>query len=177
MNKNYILGVLVGLFVAATAQTAFAAAANINTISPVSGTAIEVGVPQTIRWTSSDYPAGVGVNINLLRQVSSDPSNFEFVKTIKKDTPNDGEEVWTPAVGDNGNNLVIQVSCSSSFVFTDGCSSSNGSAHLSVVDKAIRQSYTASIISSINETFSKISIYLVLVLLIYLVFFKKKALD
>ena len=174
MNKNYILSVFIGLAAMATAHSAFAKTANISTISPASGTAIQVGVSQTIRWTSSNYPTGVGVNINLLRQVSTNPSKFEFVKTIKKDTPNDGEEVWTPAVGDNGNNLVIQVSCSSSFVFTDGCSSSNGSAHLSVVDKAIRQSYTASIISSINETFGKISIYIVLVLLIYLVFFKKK---
>lgn len=174
MNKNYILSVFIGLFAVAAAQTAFAKTANISTISPLSGVSIEVGVPQTIRWTSSDYPANAGVNINLLRQVSTHPSKFEFVKTIKKDTPNDGQEVWTPAIGDNGSNLVIQVSCSSSFVFTDGCSSSNGSAHLSVVDKAIRQSYAASTISSINETFSKISIYLVLVLLIYLVFFKKK---
>ena len=177
MSKNYILSSIIGLFAIATAQTAFAATANLNTISPTSGTAIQVGVPQTIRWTSSNYPAGVGVNINLLRQVSTNPSRFEFVKTIKKDAANDGQEVWTPVVGDNGNNLVIQVSCSSSFVFVDGCKSSNGAAHLSVVDKAISQSYTASIISSINETFSKISIYLVLVLLIYLVFFKKKALD
>lgn len=174
MNKNYILGVFIGLFSIATAQTAFAATAAISTISPSSGVSIEVGIPQTIRWTSSDYPEGLGVNINLLRQISSNPSKFEFVKTIKKDTPNDGEEVWTPADGDNGNDFVIQVSCSQSFVFADGCSSSNGAAHLSVVDKAKSQSYTASIISSLNETFNKISIYLALLLLIYLVFFKKK---
>ena len=148
---------LIGLFVMATAQTAFAATASINTISPASGTAIQAGVPQTIRWTSSDYPAGVGVNINLLRQVSTDPSKFEFVKTIKKDTPNDGEEVWTPSASDTGNNLVIQVSCSSSFVFPEGCSSGGGVAQLSVVDKAIRQSATASIISAISEVLNKIS--------------------
>jgi hypothetical protein len=160
MNKNYILSAFIGLVVVAMAQTAFAKTANISTISPLSGVSIEVGVPQTIRWTSSDYPSKAGVNINLLRQVSSNPNKFEFVKTIKKDTPNDGQEVWTPAVGDNGNNLVIQVSCSSSFVFPDGCSSSNGVAHLSVINKATRQSATASIISSIGETLNNISSYL-----------------
>ena len=160
MNKNYILSMLISLFVMATTQTAFAATASITTISPASGTAIQAGVPQTIRWTSSDYPAGAGVNINILRQVSTDPSKFEFVKAIKKETPNDGEEVWTPSASDVGNNLVIQVSCSSSFVFPEGCSSSNGSAQLSVVDKAIRQSYTASIISSINEILNKMAAYL-----------------
>lgn len=160
MNKNYILGVFVGLIVVAMAQPAFAKTANLSIISPLSGVSIEAGVSQTIRWTSSDYPAGVGVNINLLRQVSTNPSKFEFVKTIKKDTPNDGQEVWTPSAGDKGTNLVIQVSCSQSFVFADGCSSNNGAAQLSVVDKAIRQSATASILSAISETLNKISIYL-----------------
>lgn len=174
MNKNYILSVFIGLFAVAAAQTAFAKTANIITTSPLSGTSIEVGVPQTIRWVSSDYPAGLGVNINLLRQVSNNPNRFEFVKTIKKDTPNDGQEVWTPAVGDNGNNLVIQASCSQSFVFPDGCTSSNGVAHLSLIDKANNQSYTASIISSLNENLNKVSIYLVALLLVYLVVFKKK---
>ena len=160
MNKNYILSVFIGLFVFAVAQSALAKTANVRVISPASGTAIQAGVSQTIRWTSSDYPAGVGVNINLLRQVSNNPSKFEFVKAIKKETPNDGQEVWTPVVGDNGNNLVIQVSCSSSFVFPEGCSSSNGSTQLSVVDKAIRQTATASILSSMNEILNKMAAYL-----------------
>ena len=156
MNKNYILSAFVGLFVITIAQPVSAKTANISIISPASGTAIQVGVPQTIRWTSSDYPAGAGVDINLLRQVSINPSKFEFAKTIKKDTPNDGQEVWTPSTSDKGSNLVIQVSCSSSFVFPDGCLSSNGIAQLSVVDKAKRQSYTASIFSAIGGTFKKI---------------------
>lgn len=160
MNKNYILSVFIGLVVMATAQLALAKTANVSVISPASGTAIQTGISQTIRWTSSNYPAGVGVNINLLRQVSSNPSKFEFVKTIKKDTPNDGEEVWTPSASDVGNNLVIQVSCSSSSVFADGCSSSNGNAQLSVVDKAKSQSATASIFSSMNEILNKMATYL-----------------
>lgn len=157
MNKNYILSAIFGLLALATAQTAFAKMANVNITSPLSGVSIEVGVPQTIKWTSSNYPTGAGVNINLLRQVSTNPNKFEFVKTIKKDTQNDGEEVWIPAVGDNGNNLVIQVSCSQSFVFTEGCSSGNGSGHLAVIDKMDRQSYTASAISGINNIIKTIS--------------------
>lgn len=160
MNKNYILSVFIGLAFVATTQSAFAKSANISTISPTSGTAIQAEIPQAIRWISSDYPVEAGVDINLLRQVSSNPSKFEFVKTIKKDTPNDGQEVWTPSAGDTGNNLVIQVSCSSSYVFPEGCSSGGGIVRLSVVDKAKRQSYTASIVSSINETLNSISAFL-----------------
>lgn len=157
MNKNYIFNAFIGLVVMATAQPVLAKTANITTISPASGTLIQTGVPQTIRWTSSDYPIGTGVNINLLRQFSSNPDKFEFVKTIRKDTPNDSQEIWIPSVSDAGNNLVVQVSCSLSYVFPEGCLSSNGNAQLSVVNKAIDQSYTASILSSISETLNKIS--------------------
>ena len=157
MNKNYILSVFVGLVVLATAQTTFAKTATISAISPNSGDTMQVGVAQTIRWTSSNYPAGKGVNINLLRQISGNPNRFELVKTIKKDTPNGGNEVWTPSAGDTGNNLVIQVSCSSSVVFPDGCSSGGGNAQLSVIDKVKNQSATASILSSISEVLNKIS--------------------
>lgn len=160
MNKKYILGAIFGLFALATAQTAFAKTASVSITSPLSGASIEVGVPQIIRWTSSDYPAGAGVNINLLRQISTSPNKFEFVKTIKKDAKNDGEEIWIPVVGDNGSNFVIQVSCSQSFVFPEGCSSGNGSNHIVVIDKMNRQSYTASAISGINDIIKKISDFL-----------------
>lgn len=160
MNKNYIFSVILGLFIMAIAQSAFAKTASVGITYPLSGSSIEVGVPQAIRWTPSSYPAGVGVNINLLRQVSTNPNKFEFVKTIKKDAKNDGEEIWIPAIGDNGSNLVIQISCSQSFVFSEGCSSSNIINHISVVDKDNRQSYTASAISAINDIFRKISDFL-----------------
>ncbi|MBM2818100.1 MAG: hypothetical protein HW401_690 [Parcubacteria group bacterium] len=160
MNKNYILSAVVVLLIMAAAQTAFAKTASLSITSPLGGVSVEVGVPQTIKWTSSDYPAGAGVSINLLRQVSAKPNKFEFVKTIKKDAKNDGEEIWIPAIGDNGNNFVIQVSCSQSFVFPEGCSSANVSGHLAITDKVNRQSYTASAISSINEIIKKISDFL-----------------
>lgn len=161
MNKNYIFGAIFGLLaVVLGSQTAFAKTANINITSPLNGVSIEVGVPQTIKWTSSDYPTGAGVNINLLRQVSINPNKFEFVKTIKTDTKNDGEEIWIPVIGDNGNNFVIQVSCSRSFVFPEGCASGSGSKNIAVIDKISRQSYTASSISGLNEMIKKISDFL-----------------
>ena len=160
MNKNYILGFVFVLLTIVTTKTVFAKTANVSITYPPSGVSLEVGVPQTIKWASSDYPVKAGVNINLLRQVSSNPNRFDFVKIIKKDAKNDGEEIWIPAIGDSGNNLVIQVSCSQSFVFPEGCSSANVSDHLAVVDKINRQSYTASAISSINEIIKKISDFL-----------------
>src|SRR3989344_8445863 len=147
MNKNYILSFVFVLLAIVTTRTSFAKTANVSLTYPLSGVSLGVGVPQTIKWTSSDYPAGAGVNINLLRQVSSNPNKFEFVKTIKKDTPNDGKEIWTPSIGDTGDNLVIQVSCSSSFLFPDGCSSGGGNTQISVINKVKNQSITASTIS------------------------------
>lgn len=158
MNKNYILSAVLGLLAIATTQTALAKTANINTTYPLSGVSTEIGVSQTIKWTSSDYPVAAGVNINLLRQVSSAPNKFEFVRTIKKDTANDGEEIWVPTAGDIGNNMVIQVSCSQSFIFPEGCSS-DSNTHISVVNKANRQSYTASVISGISDIIKKISYF------------------
>lgn len=160
MNKNYILAFIIASFFALNAQIAFAKTASVKITYPLSGVSIEVGTPQTIRWMSSDYPTGTGVNINLLRQISTNPNKFEFVKVIKKDTKNDGEEIWIPAIGDGGKNFVIQVSCSQSSVFPEGCVSGNGSDHLVIVDKVDRQSYTASVISSLNEIISKISDFL-----------------
>jgi len=160
MNKNYILAFIVASFFVLNAQTASAKTSSVKITSPVSGVSIEVGTPQTIRWTSSDYPVKNGVDINLLRQISVNPNKFEFVKTIKKDTKNDGQEIWIPAIGDDGKNLVIQVSCSQSNVFSDGCFSGNGSDHLVIVDKVNRQSYSASAISGLNELIKKISDFL-----------------
>jgi peptidoglycan hydrolase-like protein with peptidoglycan-binding domain len=75
----------------------------------------------TIRWQTTNYPALAGVNINLLRKVSSSPKSFAFVRTLAKDTVNDGEESWVPQSSENTNDLYVEVTCSNTYKFPSGC--------------------------------------------------------
>lgn len=75
-----------------------------------------------ITWQTSNYPQNVGIDINLLRKTSDNPVAYEFVEKIAKNTTNDGSEVWIPKSGQNGSNLYIEVTCSTTYNFTSGCS-------------------------------------------------------
>ena len=76
---------------------------------------------KTITWQASGYPAGVGVNINLLRKTSATINAFSFIRTIAKDTTNDGSESWTPLAGENTGDVYVEVTCSSTYQFKAGC--------------------------------------------------------
>lgn len=76
---------------------------------------------KTLTWKTSDYPANVGVNINLLRMVSTSPKSYTLVRTLKKDTPNDGKEVWTPSKNETGDDMYIEITCSTDYTFKNGC--------------------------------------------------------
>lgn len=89
-----------------------------NVTSPAS--AVLAGA-KNITWQTSNYPSGVGVNINLLKKVSDSPREFVNVRTIAKDTPNDGQESWTPKTGETGDDLYIEITCSSTYQFNAGC--------------------------------------------------------
>ncbi len=78
-------------------------------------------LPYTIRWQTVDYPFNVGLNINLIRKISSSPNSYEHLKSIAIETANDGIELWMPdeeILGD----LYIEVVCSSLYNFKNGCS-------------------------------------------------------
>ena len=76
---------------------------------------------KTVTWQTNNYPQGVGVNINLIRKTSDFPKIYDLVRTLVKDTPNDGVEKWIPGKGETGNDMYIQVTCSSTFSFVSGC--------------------------------------------------------
>jgi hypothetical protein len=83
--------------------------------------AISVGT-KMISWQTSNYPKDVGVNINLVRKISDSPKQFDLVRTLAIDTPNDGKETWVPQNGETSNDLYIEVTCSTSYQFNSGCS-------------------------------------------------------
>lgn len=103
------------------------AAAEVSSFSvsspKVSGTAsVLLSQTKEIKWKTINYPVGVGVNINLLRKVGSNPDEFELVRQIAKDTPNDGVEVWVKNQNDGkSEDLYIEVTCSTTHAFAGEC--------------------------------------------------------
>jgi len=80
---------------------------------------------KNINWQTANYPAGVGVNINLIRKTSDSPIKFTLVRTLETNTPNDGQETWVPQNGENSDDLYIEVVCSNTYQFQAGCSLSS----------------------------------------------------
>ena len=83
--------------------------------------AVFMSKTRKINWQTNGYPAGVGVDINLIKKQNSDPVTFTFVRQILKDTPNDGTETWVPQNGESGDDLYIEVTCSKTYQFKTGC--------------------------------------------------------
>ncbi len=80
---------------------------------------------KTITWQTSNYPAGVGIDINLIKKVSDNPRSFVFVRKIATDTANDGKENWIPQSGETANTMYIELACSTSHQFPGGCKTSS----------------------------------------------------
>jgi len=76
---------------------------------------------KTVRWQTSGYPNGVGVNINLLRKVSDSPKRFVLVRNLFTNVPNDNQKSWTPQDGETGSDLYIEVTCSTTYKFSGNC--------------------------------------------------------
>ena len=74
-----------------------------------------------VNWYSNNYPQSVGVNINLLRKTSDTPRSFTFIRTIAKDTSNDGQEIFFLGNGEMGDDIYIEVTCSGTYQFKNGC--------------------------------------------------------
>jgi len=99
--------------------------ATVSTLSIINVTSPALAVlagAKIISWQTANYPTDVGVNINLIRKTSDSPRQFTLVRTLTTDTPDDGEELWTPQKGENTSDLYVEVTCSSSYEFKAGCS-------------------------------------------------------
>lgn len=84
--------------------------------------AVFSGEVQGVMWQTTNYPTGVGVNINLLRKVSDVPAEYMLVRQIAKDTLNDGVHTWSKIVTDgNVNDLYVEVTCSTTYAFKGEC--------------------------------------------------------
>src|SRR3989344_508806 len=136
MNKNtyivlgviIVLGVVFWLYSSRDEQPSPTGPATVSTLSVLSDTSTASAVQaggKTVNWQTSNYPTNAGVNINLVRQTSDSPREFVLVRTIATDTSNDGQESWTPQSGENSADLYVEVTCSTAYQFTAGCSLSS----------------------------------------------------
>ena len=76
---------------------------------------------KTIHWQTVNYPAQTGVNINLIKRVSDSPREFVLVRTLAIDVANSGQYSWAPLGGEVSNDLYVQVTCSTTHSFSEGC--------------------------------------------------------
>jgi peptidoglycan hydrolase-like protein with peptidoglycan-binding domain len=89
---------------------------NSNTASAVTSNS------KTISWQTGNYPVDVGVDINLLRKVSSNPTSYALVEKIAKNVKNNGSFMWIPKSNQTGDDLYVEITCSTTYQFTAGCS-------------------------------------------------------
>ncbi|MFA6459036.1 MAG: hypothetical protein WCV79_01395 [Candidatus Paceibacterota bacterium] len=144
MNKTpYIAYALAGIL-AVGGAIALTAVLNSPDTSPVEGEiatsrqgmtnaalaiqSIDLGIPQNIRWSVSDFPSEF-VKISIIRKTASNPDTYELVRTVSDKTPNDGVATWVPTEGDVGTDMLAEVGCTES---TEACSPSVSRSKIAV---------------------------------------------
>ncbi len=66
-----------------------------------------------IKWISNNFSSNSTVDINLLRKISGDPIQYELVRKIAENTPNDGSYLWIPKGDELNQGLYLEVTCAS----------------------------------------------------------------
>jgi peptidoglycan hydrolase-like protein with peptidoglycan-binding domain len=76
---------------------------------------------RTISWQTAGYPAGAGVDINLIRKTSDSPVSYTLIRQIGSNVPNSGAFSWTPLSNETGADLYAEVTCAQSPSSTAAC--------------------------------------------------------
>jgi hypothetical protein len=111
--------------VGGTAQNTNTSVATLAVSGSVNAAGVVLSNEKTITWRTTGYPTDAGVNINILKKTSSNPSSYTLVRTLAKDTANDGTEKWTPKSNETGNDIYVEVTCSTTYAFSGGCTLSS----------------------------------------------------
>jgi hypothetical protein len=70
---------------------------------------VSVGQSKRVSWNTSDYPSQI-VMVSVIRKVSDNPATYQTIRTLPS-VPNNGTTVWTPAAGEIGSNVFVEVGC------------------------------------------------------------------
>lgn len=102
-----------------------AATITLQSVSKPDTAAAGLASSRIVKWSTANYPANASVTINLIKLESANPSKFSFVRALATNTANDGEEVFTPAKGEQGDKFYVEVVCAASATFTSGCTTNS----------------------------------------------------
>ena len=106
----------------ATGMTPSATVSVVTVTSANSGIATAIlANERSVSWQTNNYPQGVGVNVNLLRKSASTPESFSLIRTVAKDTANDGSQTFVLQNNELGGDVYVEVKCSSTCQFKSGC--------------------------------------------------------
>lgn len=104
-----------------TKPTVKATVAIVSVMPDLNTAGLVMSNSKNISWQTTDYPVGVGININLLRKISDNPASYTLVEKIAQDTKNDGSETWIPKSNQTGSDLYLEITCSTTYGFSNGC--------------------------------------------------------
>jgi hypothetical protein len=91
----------------------------VSVSADLSAAAANSGV-RVVNWETANLPSRAKVTINLLKKISTNPNQYQFVRTLAANTANDGTESWTPLQGESGDAYYVEVVCSNASM-NGGC--------------------------------------------------------
>ncbi|MES3030818.1 MAG: Ser-Thr-rich GPI-anchored membrane family protein [Patescibacteria group bacterium] len=121
MKKTLIASIAVLVFVLLAIPFAQAQESQILLISTHADATVKAGVSQDILWTTENFPKEGRVDINLIQKVSDSPAEYKLIRSLHTGIENTGSATWTPSKTEAGENFLIEVGCSSTSEYPNGC--------------------------------------------------------
>jgi hypothetical protein len=121
MNKIIITSLIALALVLGGASSVSAIESKVLLIPTHSDETLKTNEAHTILWSTENFPVDGLVNINLIKKTSDSPAEYEFVREILTNIPNSGSATWTPSRSDIGNDLMIEIGCSTATDYPNGC--------------------------------------------------------
>jgi hypothetical protein len=87
------------------------------TVAPAAGqtasaaASVSVGQVQRITWNKGAYPSAT-VNVSIIKKTGDNPARYSLVRNLGA-ISNTGSATWTPAAGETGTDIYVEVGCTS----------------------------------------------------------------
>lgn len=121
MKKSIFVFALALSLGLAGAFFASAAESKVILISTHSDATVKTNSSQDIIWTSENFPKDGLININLIKKTSDSPAEYTLVRALHTNIANTGMASWTPSRTEVGSDLMIEIGCSSTTEYVNGC--------------------------------------------------------
>ncbi len=105
------------------AKLALQTVSHTSQLAAVLSSIIGLTPSKTITWQATNFPSGLGVEINLIKKTSTSPVAYSLVRQLTHNAPNTGTFTWTPQSNENGSDLYLEIGCASN---AHGATTPNG---------------------------------------------------